>query len=304
MSPSYCWSRRGRIVWISDSSSRTAAVADVGAAEDSAEMGAAVEPHPGRVMLAQYVQIANEEMPANPDSCVAVLEALLAVRSLRTDRGGGLDRIYLGNLGVPVATVFSEHQFDAEFLSDAVGDLIQNLQCPTVFPKDVVFARRSLYFALREEAVTDIVALNIRLVPLLGTLFRLAARGHWFRERQPLRMPGLPQNAHAFPPAAPGPFQIAASVEGDGELELHLTMHNGGVRYPIGPYSEIRDFEVMLDSLQPGQRWHGVHFSASSPAVTTEGRPIVHFWRRADFIEFHVIRKTGTASGNCSGTLW
>lgn len=77
-------------------------------------MGAAAEPHSGKVgMLAQYVQIACEEMRASPDSCVAVLGALLAVRSLRTDRGGGLDRIYLGSLGVPVATVFSEHQFGA-----------------------------------------------------------------------------------------------------------------------------------------------------------------------------------------------
>ena len=44
------------------------------------------------VFLAQYVQVACEELsgttrPPSPDSFVALLEALLAVRSLRTDRG-------------------------------------------------------------------------------------------------------------------------------------------------------------------------------------------------------------------------
>ena len=31
------------------------------------------------------------------------------MRSLRTDRGGGLDRFYLGNLAVPVVTVLQLH---------------------------------------------------------------------------------------------------------------------------------------------------------------------------------------------------
>jgi hypothetical protein len=64
------------------------------------------------VLLARYVQVACEEASARPLSLVAVPEALLAVRALRVDRGGGLDRVYLGNLGVPVATAFRELQFD------------------------------------------------------------------------------------------------------------------------------------------------------------------------------------------------
>jgi hypothetical protein len=65
------------------------------------------------VFLAQYVRVACEELSGStrvpsPDFFIAVLEALLAVRTLRTERNGGLDRFYLGNLGVPVAAVFSE----------------------------------------------------------------------------------------------------------------------------------------------------------------------------------------------------
>jgi hypothetical protein len=55
-----------------------------------------------------------------------------------TDRGGGLDRFYLGNLDVPVPTVFSERQFDPGLLPHAVCDLMQKLRSATAFPKDVV----------------------------------------------------------------------------------------------------------------------------------------------------------------------
>jgi hypothetical protein len=135
--------------------------------------------------------------------------------------------------------------------------------------------------------VTDIVALNQRLTPFLGTLFRLAARGHWIRERQPLRMTrALILNAQAPALSTAGPFQIAASANSEGELKLHLTMHNSGVRYPVGPYPEIQEFEIMLRSLQPGQTWNGLYFSASARAVQPERCPRVQFWRRADPVVF------------------
>ena len=92
------------------------------------------------VFLAQYVQVACEEQsgnarPLSPDSFIAVLDALLAVRTLRTDRGRGLDRFYLGNLGVPVAAVFSERQFDPELLPHVIDDLIQGLRQGETSPK-------------------------------------------------------------------------------------------------------------------------------------------------------------------------
>src|SRR5580698_7796115 len=59
---------------------------------------------PEWIFLAQYIQIACEEVSENPrmpgpDAYTQLLEALLAVRGLRTDRGIGLDRYYLGNVG-------------------------------------------------------------------------------------------------------------------------------------------------------------------------------------------------------------
>jgi hypothetical protein len=85
------------------------------------------------VFLAQYVQVACEELSGttrlpSPDSFIALLEALLAVRSLRTDCGGGLDRFYLGNLGVPVvhSSPCSERQVDPNLPQARGADLIQD----------------------------------------------------------------------------------------------------------------------------------------------------------------------------------
>ena len=185
-----------------------------------------------------------------------MLEALLAVRALRTDRGGGLDRVYLGNLGCPSRHVFSERQFDPELLPHAVSDLIQDLRRGAASPKDVVFAGRNLYVALRDEAVSDIVALNRSLTPFLGTLFRLAARGHWIRERRRLRAPGdLQQEAQVLEAIERRASQVAASVANDGELDLILTMRDRGARYPFERYPEIREFEAML---QRASSWTGL----------------------------------------------
>jgi hypothetical protein len=243
------------------------------------------------VFLAQYVQVACEELSGttrlpSPDSFIALLEALLAVRSLRTDRGGGLDRFYLGNLGVPIAMVFSERQFDPDLLPHAVAGLTQDL-IRGATSSEVVFAGRNLCVALRDEALSDIVVLNRSLAPLLGTLFRLAARGHWIREKRPLPLPPvLPAKSQLFEPSSAGPFGVTASVSNQGELELHLTMHNRGVRYLLKPYPEIREFEAMLRQLGPGQTWDGVHFSASGDTAEAEGQPRYCFRRRTDHVIF------------------
>ena len=123
------------------------------------------------VFLAQYIQVACEDLSGtrlpSPYSLIALLEALLAVRSLRADRGGGLDRFYLGNLGVPVAKTFSDRQFDPELLPHAVADVIQDLRRGAASPKEVVFAGHNLYVALRDEVLSDLIALNRSLAPLL-----------------------------------------------------------------------------------------------------------------------------------------
>ena len=150
-SPSSSCSLRSRIAWTFDCKPPNAAVAHFCTPARPKEIGAAAAPvsRTEWVFLAQYVQAACEELSgstriARPESFSAVLEALLAVRSLRSDRGGGRDRFYLGNLGVPVATIFSEHQFDPELLPRAVGNLMHDLRRGATSPKGVIFAGRNL----------------------------------------------------------------------------------------------------------------------------------------------------------------
>jgi hypothetical protein len=144
------------------------------------------------IFLAQYIQIACEEVSENPlmpgpSTFATMLEALLAVRALRADRGAGLDRYYAGNLEVPNDASFNERQFDPEFVPRIVRSLIHELRESSSPPKKPVFVGRNFYVALRDEELSDVVALNRTLEPFLPTLFRLAARGHWMREHRPVR---------------------------------------------------------------------------------------------------------------------
>jgi hypothetical protein len=73
------------------------------------------------VFLTQYIQIATENLnqnavPPPAPAFISLFEAFLATRSLRTERGGGLDRYYLGNLGVPAGAGFNERQLDPELV--------------------------------------------------------------------------------------------------------------------------------------------------------------------------------------------
>jgi hypothetical protein len=143
------------------------------------------------VFVTQCIQIATENLnknavPPPAPAFISLFEAFLAARSLRTERGGGLDRYYLGNLGVPEGAGFNERQLDPELVPQAAGSLIEGLRRNPGESKPLL-AGRCFSVALRDEAITDLMALNRVLEPHLPTLFRLAARGHWMREHRPVR---------------------------------------------------------------------------------------------------------------------
>ena len=243
------------------------------------------------IFLAQYVQVAceavseNSAVPSSGAFC-AVLESLLAVRALRTDRGTGLDRYYLSNLGVPEAAAFNERQFDPEFVPQVVTSLIRELR-GFLDAKKAAFAGRNLYVALRDEALDDLITLNRVLEPHMAILFRMAARGHWVRERRPVRVRHEgPVFTSPIPAVSAGDLRLTASVSTEGEIQLALAMDGRGVSYPLGPYPEIQEFMAMLQQLEPGQTWDGLHFHASAD-TTTPGQPVkFQFRRRADGVMF------------------
>ena len=80
------------------------------------------------VFLGQYIQVATEDLKQNAvpppvQSFIAILDAFLAIRSLRTDRGGGLDRYYLENLGVPGGSGLNERQLDPDLVPQTVAEM-------------------------------------------------------------------------------------------------------------------------------------------------------------------------------------
>lgn len=243
------------------------------------------------VFLGQYIQIAAEEISENAamptsQAFIHLLEAVLAVRSLRTDRGTGLDRYYLSNLGAPESAEYNERQMDPDLVPKVVRTLVAQLGQTPTGPKPA-FAGRCLYVALRDEELADLIALNRALAPLMPTLFRLAARGHWIRERRPVR----PQRKDAIiagsvPPLVREGFRLTCNVDSEGEVSMLLSMHRKNVMYPIGPYPEIREFAAMLDQLKPGGAWRGLHFDAYTVAESAGQPGELVFSRHRDGIVF------------------
>jgi len=245
-------------------------------------------------LLGQYVEIACEKLSENPampgpKAFVTILEALLAVRELRTERGTTLDRYYLGNLGVHEGAALNDRQLDPDVLPKVVAKQIEALNSEHGASKPT-FAARCLHVAIRDEAVPDVMALNRALEPFLADLFRLAARGHWLQEKRPVRVRREVQPVSwAVPPPGSMPhprIELHASLTSEGDLFLSMNMLDRGVRYPLGPYPQIREFAAMVEALVPGHMWNGIHFYGSADIGFAEKPASYVFWRHGDGVQF------------------
>jgi hypothetical protein len=243
------------------------------------------------ILIGQYIQIACEEVSEDPEmpgpsTFVMLLEALLAVRKLRGDRGVGLDRYYLGNLGMHEGPGLTERQFDPELLPEIVRGLIDRLRQAPPPPKPA-FAGRSFFVALRDEVIEDVIALNHALGPQAEALLRLAARGHWIREKRPLRVgrDGAVV-ANALPRVSAPGFQLQVSINSDREISFLIFMDEKDVMYPIGTYPQIREFSAMLHQMPADRNWHGIHFWGFTAPESANTPERYYFYRRSDSITF------------------
>lgn len=170
------------------------------------------------IFLAQYIQVACEEVSGDaamptPAAYAVLLEAVLAVRSLRGNRGVELDRYYLGNIGTQEEAAFNDRQIDPDLLPRVTARWVQQLRESPSPPKPS-FAGRNFYVAIRDEELPDIVALNRTLFSYMDMLFRLAARGHWMREHQPVRSLRGPSSHYGLDPCADG-YGVSAEIQRD-----------------------------------------------------------------------------------------
>jgi hypothetical protein len=237
------------------------------------------------VFLSQYIQVACEELTENPEmpppeSFAVLLDALLAVRALRVERGVGLDRYYLENLGSEDGGTFlNDRQLDPDVVPRVIGKWLRRLR-PSPRSGKPTYAGRAFYVAMRDEELPDLVAINKALFPYMDTLFRLAARGHWVREHRPIwPVPRLQITTDVIPSLTVAGLRLSFSVGSEGEVSILLRIAERDLTYPLGPYPEIREFLAMTERLKTGQIWRGNHFFAYTVQETAE-EPVRFYFRR------------------------
>ena len=133
--------------------------------------------------------------------------------------------------------------------------------------------------ALRDERGGGIEAINQELQRFWTTLWRLAARGHWLREKRPIRpsRPDLSFRAAApVPPVEVKEFRLSVVTTQDGDIAMLLEMLPKHISYPLSPYPTIREFATMVSQLQPGKPWHGSQFSGVTHG---QGRKVQFLFR-------------------------
>jgi len=240
--------------------------------------------------LSYYIQIGCEELSENPemptsDSFADLLEAILAVRALRTRGGVRLDHYYLSNLGPDASRPLNERQIDPEIVPEVFAKVIGKLRERSPFSQPT-FAGRIFNVAVRDEELPNIVALNRALFPHMSTLFRLAARGHWIRERRPVRKSENEGISDDIPAVKRKGFRLSSAVSGDGEVLLLLDMEEKDAQYTFGPYPEIREFVVMLERLEHCGTWRGTYYHAGTIPETPDKPKRFYFRSRTGCVTF------------------
>lgn len=244
-------------------------------------------------LLAHYIQQGMEgalKCPISPESFMGVLEAF---RSLYPLRSGYLERngYYLGNLSLDS---YERRGADDAAVLAAVEETIQRVR-GAAKPYTPIYCARNLYVLLDQEKFAGVEAINAALSPYWPVLWRVAARGHFLYEKQPIRDTERPQELpgeRSFAPFSQGPkdreFKLSATVGDSGELHLLLSFPGShGSMYPLGPYPKIAEFRAMLSRLQAGRKkienfefdsgfWDGERFFGY---VVTEGESAGYWFR-------------------------
>jgi hypothetical protein len=236
------------------------------------------------ILMAQYIVVACEELTGDPlapgpETYIGMLEALLAIRSLRTDRGTGLDRYYLGNLAA--ASQWNERKLNEAVVPDVIAKLIEEIRS-TRSGKKATGVGRCLYVAVRDEELSGTVTLHNVLTPHMNTLFRMAARGHWIKEQRPVRLArdGSPLLG-SVPTIKQGDLWLTVS-SGPTDISFAIGIDAGDLIYTLAGYAQIREFNAMLNALSPGQTWTGVDFHGSANKANGQKGASYQFRRHRD----------------------
>jgi hypothetical protein len=245
-------------------------------------------------ILAYFVQQGLESFsdrtpnPVSRESLTGVLDAFLAVYELRKERTSKLDDYYLGNLPAecrPAKAKGTEDQATPEIVRRTVLEARKCLSDP-VTKTEPLLAARNLYVILEEEKLSGAEFLDRALRPFWPILWRLAARGHYFLNQEPLRLPSAPKDSFYQPPIPPvkeGEYALSFARAEGSDFSLLLSFPGPrGPMYPINGYPKITEFRTMLTRLGPDgeRRWNGEHFFGYV-ASSEDGKGKEDVWFRA-----------------------
>jgi hypothetical protein len=257
------------------------------------------------IVLGQYVQSGCDTPSSDPElpsreSFAQLLEVLLAIRELRHHHAPELDHYYVTNLSGSTEQgdrILATATQAAEIVPAVVRRMIQDLRNSPGAARHP-FIGRNIYVALRDERLESVDSLNRALRPFLPVLYRIAARGHWLAEHQPIRLKRKPwEPLGVFPPLVPpvdmDDLRVSSSINDDGELHMLLSFRSRRLLYPLGPFPQIREFHSMVTTLVRGKTWNGHYFYAytdQSPGVSglKELTPNTFFFREYEIGRAHV----------------
>ena len=234
--------------------------------------------------LAYYVQQGAEAFyntPVSRESCIAILEAFQAAHGLRKKPNPGKDEYYLKNLPSEFRPSERTHPISPDGVRQTVAETLRQLADPAMKWRPIL-AARNLYVFLDGDEINDADAVNRALRPYWEGLWRMAARGHYFLYKKPIRGKINP-NDSVVQPAIPNVFEsnfVLSFVRGDGN-DLHLLFSfpaPRGPMYPMSSYPRVSEFRAMLNGLTAKSRhWKGEHFFGYTSVRDGE----TEFWFRA-----------------------
>jgi hypothetical protein len=211
--------------------------------------------------VAYFVQQGAEGFDRNPislESSVTILEAFHDVyEKLGKAPSNQEPYYYLGNLPSECRPEGAEADSQAtpETVRRTVEETIRRLSDPTTVKWRPTLAARNLYVLLDHERPVEVDALNGALRPYWPVLWRVAARGNYFVNREPIReKPEAHENLYqpAIAPVREGEYSLSFA-RGEGyDFDILLSFPGPrGPMYPIGPYPKIAEFWTMLSELKP-----------------------------------------------------
>jgi len=227
-------------------------------------------------VLAYFIQQGLEGHLTHPasrvshESFIGVLEAFLAAYDLR--KGTSLkDPYYLGNLPSEYRPSKGKSSEDTEKVTpDIVRRTVAETRRRMDDPRNAykpLFAGRNLYVLLEEPNLSGADALNRALRPYWLTLWKLAARGHYYRWKQPIReTPKLSEDAlrPQIPPLQEEGFMLSFARGQGNDFSVLLAFPGPkGTMYPLDGYPKMSEFLAMLAALgpqAPARHWQGDYF--------------------------------------------